>query len=90
MLYAVMESDVRTLSLMNIVVKYADDMNILAPSDSDTVLHEEFDHVKLWADNNKRLINLLKTKEIVFRRPNPRLSAPFISLRFNRSLMLNY
>jgi len=72
-LYAVMESDLRTLSPMNIVVKYADDTNILVPSDSDTDLLEEFDHINLWADDNKMLINLLKTKKIVFRRPNPRL-----------------
>jgi len=60
-------------SPMNIVVKYADDTNILVPSDSDIDLLEEFDHVKLWADDKNMLINLLKTKEIVFRRPNPRL-----------------
>jgi len=71
--YAVMESDLCTLSPMNIVVKYADDTNILVPSDSDTDFLEEFDYVKLWADDNKMLINLLKTKEIVFRRPNPGL-----------------
>ena len=55
MLYAAMKSDLRTLSPMNIVVKYADDTNILVPSDSDTDLLEEFDHVKLWADDNKML-----------------------------------
>jgi len=59
-----MESDLRMLSPMNIVVKYADDTNILVQSDSDTDLLKEFDHVKLWADDNKMLINLLKTKEI--------------------------
>jgi len=58
---------------MNIVVKYGDDTNIVVLSDSDTDLLEEFDHVKLWADDNKMLINLLKTKEIVFRQSNPRL-----------------
>jgi len=68
-----MECDLRMISPMNIVVKYADDMNMIVPSDSDTDLLEEFDHVKLWADDNKMLINLLKTKEIVFRRPNSRL-----------------
>ena len=26
-----------------------------------------------WADENRMVINILKTKEIVFRRPNPRL-----------------
>ena len=35
MLYAVMESDLRTLSPKNIVVKYADDTNVLVPADCD-------------------------------------------------------
>jgi len=73
MLYAVMESDLRTLSPKNIVVKYADDTNVLVPADSDIGLLQEFNHVKQWAEDNKMVINLLKTKEIVFRRPNPRL-----------------
>ena len=36
-------------------------------------LLQEFNHVKQWAQDNKMVINLLKTKEIVFRRPNPML-----------------
>jgi len=35
MLYVVMESDLCTLSVMNVLVKYADDTNLLVPSDSD-------------------------------------------------------
>ena len=73
MLYAVMESDLCTLSAMNVMVKYADDTNLLVPSDSDTELVDEFVNVKAWASYNKMIIRLLKTKEIVFRRPNPKL-----------------
>jgi len=73
MLYVVMESDLCTLSAMNVLVKYADDTNLLVPSDSDTELIDEFDNVKAWASVNKMIIHLLKTKEIVFRRPNPKL-----------------
>ena len=46
MLYAVMESDLRTLSPKNIVVKYADDTNVLVPADFDIGLLQEFNHVK--------------------------------------------
>jgi len=67
MLYAVMESDLCTLSPKNIVVKYADDTNVLVPADSDIGLLQEFNHVKQWAEDNKMVISLLKTKEIVFR-----------------------
>ena len=41
-------------------------------SDSDIDLVEEFNNVKQWAEEIM-ILNLQKTKEIVFRRPNPRL-----------------
>jgi len=71
MLYVVMESDLHTLSLMNILVKYTDDTNLLVPADTDLDLTREFSHIKHWAAENKMVINLHKTKEIVFRRPKP-------------------
>ena len=46
---------------------------MLVPADTDLDLVQEFDNVKQWATENKMVINLHKTKEIVFRRPNPRL-----------------
>ena len=55
------------------MVKYADDTNLVVPSDSDIDLVEEFNNVKQWAEENKMILDLQKTKEIVFRRPNPRL-----------------
>ena len=35
-------------------------------------MKEEFEAIQLWAMHNKLIINVAKTKEIVFRRPNPR------------------
>ena len=61
---------------VNILLKYADDTSLLVPSDSDTDLVDEFDNIKRWAAQNHMVINLLKTKELVFRRPNPRLVLP--------------
>jgi len=72
-MYDVMEIDLRTLSIMNILVKYADDDNFLVPADTDLDLAQEFNNIKHWAAENKTVINLHKTKEIVFRRPKPRL-----------------
>jgi len=46
MLFVVMESDLSTMSNMNIILKYADDTNLLVPSDSDTDLVDEFDSIK--------------------------------------------
>ena len=67
MLFVVMESDLNTMPSVNILLKYADDTSLLVPSDSDTDLVDEFDNIKRWALTNK------KNKELVFRRPNPRL-----------------
>jgi len=68
-----MESNLHTISLINMLIEYADDTNLFVPSDSDIGLAEEFSRVKHWADENRMVINILKTKETVFRRPNPRL-----------------
>jgi len=43
-LFGVMESDLSTMSNMNILLKYADDTSLLVPSDSDTDLVDEFDN----------------------------------------------
>jgi len=64
MLYAIMESDHHTISLMNVLRKYADDTSLLVFSDSDVGLAEEFSHVKHWADENRMVITIIKTKEI--------------------------
>jgi len=90
MLYAIMESDLHTLSAMNVLIKYADDTNLLVPSDSDVDLPEEFSYVKHWAEENKMVINIAKTKEIVFKRPNPRLYiTPLLSPWFSRFRLLS-
>ena len=59
-----------TLSTVNTLIKYANDTNLLVPSDSDTNLTDEFDYIKRWANDKRMIINLTKTKELVFRRPN--------------------
>ena len=46
MLFVVMESDLSTMSSVNILLKYADDRSLLLPSDSDTDLVDEFDNIK--------------------------------------------
>jgi len=74
MLYVVMAKDLKTVSPSNRLFKYADDTTVLVPSDSDVGLEDEFENIKQWARDNKMILNITKTKEIVFRRPNPRLS----------------
>ena len=71
-LYIILESDLKPLSQVNIVFKYADDTNLLVPEHTDVQLNEEYEAIKLWAVRNRMIINVSKTKEIVFRRSNPR------------------
>jgi len=79
--YIILESDLKPVSNVNIVFKYADDTNLLVPEHTDVQLCEEYEAIKLWALRNKMIINVSKTKEIVFRRPNPRVSVDLPALR---------
>ena len=71
-LFSIMASDLRTISELNELCKYADDMNLLSPENTDISLTVEFENVLRWASVNKMIINVGKTKEIVFHKPNPR------------------
>ena len=71
MLYVVMESDLCTVSTMNVIVKYADDTNLC---------HLTLTLILSWAMENRMVVNILKTKEVVFRRPNPRLDVCPVAL----------
>ena len=51
-LYVVMESDLKALSVLNLIFKYADDTNLLVPENTDVSLSVEYDHCKQWADLN--------------------------------------
>lgn len=59
------------LKKLNYLLKYADDASLLSPQNSPTSVELEMAHVFDWAAReNKMSINLLKTVELVFRRPN--------------------
>ena len=70
-LFVIMESDLHPKSRDNKLMKYADDTDLLVPENTDYTLAEEFEHIKEWAAANKMLINIPKTKELVFHRPHP-------------------
>ena len=56
----------------NRVTKYADDCSMMVPEKCDVDMLDEFQHVLNWAVANKLNINMCKTKELVFHRPNAR------------------
>jgi hypothetical protein len=72
-LYLIFESDLEPNSNMNVIMKYADVINLLVPELTDVQLKDKFQALQQWASSNKMVINLAKTKEIVIRRPNPKL-----------------
>jgi len=54
------------------LIKYADDSTLVVPEDSDIGLETEFNNILEWADNNSMVINLPKTKELIFYNPRAR------------------
>ena len=47
--------------------------HFLCPEKSPVTVENEMKNIIRWSQENKLLINMLKTKEMVFHRPNPRL-----------------
>ena len=70
-LFTILASDLHPIHTSNALVKFADDMTLASPEGSDIDIKEEFENIKLWAENNNLHINMLKTKEMVFVRPSP-------------------
>ena len=59
-------------------VKNVDDTNLIVSECMDVCLLEEFDNVKKLASINKMNINVAKSKEHVYRIPNPVLDTPHL------------
>jgi len=68
-LFLVLASDLNTLSSNNELIKFADDSTLLVPGNSDVNATMEFNHIQDWAKHNSMIINLGKTKEIIFYNP---------------------
>jgi len=52
----------KTVGTSNILIKYADDVDLLVPETSYVDIVTEFNSIKVWATQNKMVINFLKTK----------------------------
>ena len=64
-LFLLMASDFKTLSKENILVKYADDLTLLVPENSDASLNQEFNNIKQKAVENKLIFNFpIKPKKL--------------------------
>ena len=71
-MYIVVKSDLKPVSKLHDISKYADDITLLVPAQTDVGRAGEFQHVKQWAMSNRFTINFDKTKEIVLRKPKAR------------------
>ena len=63
-----MISDLVPVSVLNVFVKYADDLTAVVPELSDTPISVERQNIVNWSKDNKKMINLPKTKEAVIYR----------------------
>ena len=68
-LYIIYAKDLKPISSVNVILKYADDTTLLVPQNSPTTLEVEFSNIRQWSSTNKLKLNTIKTKEIVFHRP---------------------
>ena len=66
-------SDLRALSLFIFLNKYADDCYLIVPPDQASSILSELTHVEKWAQDNNLKLNVLKTKEMIVRRPRSKL-----------------
>jgi len=65
--YIILESDLKPVSNVNIVFKYADDTNLFVPEHTDVQLCDEYEAIKLWALRNKiALLMLLRKNKLFF------------------------
>ena len=64
--------DLKSVGSTKYVTEYADDASLLIPEKCDIDITLEFQNALKWANNNTFTINMTKTKELVFHRPNAR------------------
>ena len=69
MLYVILAADLKACSLVNLILKYADDTTLLVPHCSDVSILDEFEAIRNWTRLNKMQRNVKKIKELVFTTP---------------------
>ncbi|CAB4027376.1 Hypothetical predicted protein [Paramuricea clavata] len=67
-LFSIMVNDIKPVNPINELCKFADDITIEAPGyDEDDTSAEEVENMKLWSDENRMVLNMNKTYEMIVR-----------------------
>jgi hypothetical protein len=74
-LFIMFAFDLVTLDELDYLLKYADDVNLVNPENVTASLETEIANIMEWARRNKMMVNMVKTKEMIFHQPNSKLSA---------------
>jgi len=69
MLYVIFAAHLKACSPVNLILKYADDANLLVPQCTDTSILDEFEAIRNLTRLNKMELNVKKSKELVFTAP---------------------
>ena len=64
--YDVAVSDLRALHQGNLMLKYADDSDLVVPASNSDTVESELNHVEAWASDNNLNLNRGKSFEIIF------------------------
>jgi hypothetical protein len=73
-LFIILINDLKPVSEVNKIVKYADDVTLIFDPKSAVSFESEFKNIVTWSDANKLAINYKKTNEIIFHRNRYELS----------------
>ena len=65
-LYIALARRMKTISILNKLFKFADDVSLLVPQCTDCPIDVELENVENWSKSTKLILNTKKTKEIIF------------------------
>ena len=65
-LYIALARRMKTISILNKLIKFADDVSLLVPQCTDCPIDVELENVENWSKSAKLILNTKKTKEIIF------------------------
>ena len=74
-------SDLQPQNLINLLLKYADDTDLVVPASHSHIVQVELDDISRWASDNNLTLNVSKSREMTIRGPRIPPDFPFIPLQ---------